>query len=279
WEEGYRIDTDKNQDGQREYQTGTLYGRHFRVFADSMRKAAAEVGSDIKIGAVGYWGILYSGSRAQWNRQMIPECGSVCDFVSIHHYFSGSGADGILQTAYTMQEGPDQIYKWFDQASIPRVPVALTEWNLNKDISKPDCLNGMHAVIGLKNLVNSGIGMASRWNLVWSYNDGLTHGHFSNNRDNAVEGNSVWGPRATFYYFYYARRFLGDMMLRDTILGSDEIEAMATTYASGQVGLVLVNKGEQTENVSVDLSHYIPGSRYYWYELRGEDGNPFSEKV
>ena len=71
WEEGYQIDISKNQDGQPEIQTGALYGEHFIVFADSMRSAAAEIGSDIKIGAVGYWGTPWPGSRAQWNRQMI----------------------------------------------------------------------------------------------------------------------------------------------------------------------------------------------------------------
>ena len=52
WEVGYRIDVTKNQDGQPEFLTGKLYAQHFNVFADSMRKAAAEVGSNIKIGAV-----------------------------------------------------------------------------------------------------------------------------------------------------------------------------------------------------------------------------------
>lgn len=81
WEEGYQIDTSRNQDGQPEIQNGALYGEHFIVFTDSMHSAAAE------------------------------------------------------------------------------------------------------------------IGLASRWNLVWNYNGGGTHGHLATNRDHNVEGNRAWGPR------------------------------------------------------------------------------------
>src|SRR5437773_6148531 len=52
WETGYRIDVTKNKDGQPEYVTGDLYGKHFKIFADSMRKAAQEIGKTIYLGAV-----------------------------------------------------------------------------------------------------------------------------------------------------------------------------------------------------------------------------------
>src|SRR5476651_98991 len=51
WQAGWQIDVNANKDGQPKIITGALYGQHFKVFADSMRKAAAEVGAQIKIGA------------------------------------------------------------------------------------------------------------------------------------------------------------------------------------------------------------------------------------
>src|SRR5690606_41701275 len=42
WEWGYRIDRTKNKDGQPEYVNGKLYAQHFKVFVDSMQKAAKE---------------------------------------------------------------------------------------------------------------------------------------------------------------------------------------------------------------------------------------------
>ena len=53
WEAGHRINVADNKDGQTQLLSGTLYGTHFKVYADSMRKAAAEVGNTgIKIGVV-----------------------------------------------------------------------------------------------------------------------------------------------------------------------------------------------------------------------------------
>ena len=50
WEYGWMIDTALNKDGQPQIITGELYGKHFKVFADSMRKAADEIGVEIYIG-------------------------------------------------------------------------------------------------------------------------------------------------------------------------------------------------------------------------------------
>src|ERR1700712_2516654 len=44
WEAGYRINTATNHDGQPQIITGNLYGQHCRVFIDSMKKAAQEIG-------------------------------------------------------------------------------------------------------------------------------------------------------------------------------------------------------------------------------------------
>ena len=41
WEYGWMIDTTLNKDGQPQIITGELYGKHFKVFVDSMKKAAA----------------------------------------------------------------------------------------------------------------------------------------------------------------------------------------------------------------------------------------------
>lgn len=50
WEAGYRIDVSQNKDGQPELVTGALYGQHVKVFADSMKAAAQQIGATIYIG-------------------------------------------------------------------------------------------------------------------------------------------------------------------------------------------------------------------------------------
>ena len=52
WEAGFEIDTAYNKDHQPRIITGELYGKHCRLFIDSMKYAAAQIGSEIKIGVV-----------------------------------------------------------------------------------------------------------------------------------------------------------------------------------------------------------------------------------
>ena len=63
WEAGWMIDTSTNKDGQPRIITGQLYGKHFKIFADSMRAAAAEVGAKIYIGGQ----VLHFDGTNSWN--------------------------------------------------------------------------------------------------------------------------------------------------------------------------------------------------------------------
>lgn len=102
WEAGYRIDPAFNKEGQPEFATGQLYAKHFKVFADSMRKAAQEFGATIKIGAVLYdhhpesWNTI---TIKVWNEGLIPEAGNEPDFYIVHSYY----------TPYNQQTNASQI--------------------------------------------------------------------------------------------------------------------------------------------------------------------------
>src|SRR5450756_1777570 len=91
WEWGYRIDVDANKDSQPEYLTGALYAKHFKVFADSMRKAAVQTGKTIYIGAVMQESSTQSWQTTTtqtWNPTMIPEVNNVPDFYIGHNYIT-----------------------------------------------------------------------------------------------------------------------------------------------------------------------------------------------
>lgn len=94
WQAGWKIDVTKNKDGQPEIITGALYGKHFKVFADSMRKAAAELGSQIKIGAqlvqhdpVNSW----NNVDKTWNSGYFSVAGNEADFYIVHDYYTNLG--------------------------------------------------------------------------------------------------------------------------------------------------------------------------------------------
>ena len=116
WEAGYRINTSLNKDGQPEYINGTLYGKHCKVFIDSMKAAAAETGAEIYIGAVA---VEASGTGpANWNVDLMKEVGGEIDFYIIHNYFTpwnqNSNADVILKTPGQypgMHELSEDLYK------------------------------------------------------------------------------------------------------------------------------------------------------------------------
>ena len=105
WEAGYRIDLSKNHDGQPEFISGNLYGRHFKVFADSMRAAAQQMAATIYIGAY----ILEQAPQSwqtptdqTWNQGVIGQVKDVADFYIVHSYYTpyntNSNASDILAT-------------------------------------------------------------------------------------------------------------------------------------------------------------------------------------
>ncbi len=104
WEASYKINTAKNQDGQPQIISGALYGKHFLVFADSMREAATEVGATIYIGvqtipsdASNSW----NPPDRTWDTGVFGSIGNGADFFIVHDYFgtsnnASSTADQIL---------------------------------------------------------------------------------------------------------------------------------------------------------------------------------------
>ncbi len=107
WEYGWMIDTTINKDGQPQFISGTLYGKHCKVFIDSMKSAAKQVGATIYIGGQviaaapnsgGEWRIIDDN----WNADFFKEIGDSIDFYIVHNYFSNSGTVlSIINSAET----------------------------------------------------------------------------------------------------------------------------------------------------------------------------------
>ena len=280
WEEGYEIDVTQNQDGQPAIQTGKLYGEHFIVFADSMRKAASEIGVEIKLGAV-----CYHDNESDWNHGVISEVGNTADFLIVHRYLGQKGKDAnyiqLLNVATEMKLPYQTLSNKVKELGFNPIPVALTEWNMNYEISgqKVSYLSGMFNALAMGTIIESGYGLATRWNIVWKYNNGLTHGLFNGNKDSDDEGLADFSPRPAFYYLYYFQKFFGDKMIACRS-DNDNIQAFASSYSDGNSSVILVNKSTTTHTVKINLSNFVHDEKYYWYVLTGEtnDGS-FSRKL
>ncbi|HRP56327.1 alpha-L-arabinofuranosidase [Agriterribacter sp.] len=287
WEWGYRIDLSANKDGQPEYITGKLYAQHFKVFIDSMQKAAAEIGKKIYIGAT----LVESPSEAwqtntvkTWNSSMLPELDDKHDFYVVHNYFtpynSNSNAAVVLNAAYTVPaQMMDFISQTLQTAGAPVKPVALTEWNMWAGGSKQQVSNtsGVFALLVVGEALKNKYGMAARWDLLNGWSNGDDHGLFS---DGNEPGIPKWTPRPSFYYMYFFQKMLGDRLIPVSVKNTAAIVPYASTYSSGQVNLTLINTSASPVTAEVKINNFNPGNRFYWYSLEGSNDNgEFSRKV
>lgn len=288
WEAGYRIDLANNKDGQPEYLSGFVYGQHFKVFADSMRKAANEIGKNIHIGAVMVeaetpsWG---TSTHRSWNTGLLSAAGSSPDFYVVHSYYTpyntNSNANDILNSAITETGKIMSFVKQaFQTAGLPEKPVVLDEWNINAVGSKQQVshVNGLHADLILGELIKNKFGMSARWDLANGWDNGNDHGMFNNGDE--PDAVPKWNARPAFYHMYFFQRFLGDRMIQAEMTGVTDMAAYASSFTSGEMGITLVNKANTARTVEIDVKNFLKGDKFYWYTLTGgTDNGEFSRKV
>lgn len=286
WEWGYRIDPALNQDGQPEFLTGAIYAQHFKVFVDSMQKAATEIGAKIYIGAVTVESPASETWQTTcvktWNTGMMTGTNNKADFYVVHNYFTpyneNSTASAIFSSALTV---PETMIKFVTQAlqtnGATVKPVVMDEWNMWAKDSKQQVSNvsGGFALLVLGESLKNLYGMTARWDLLNGWDNGNDHGLFSSGNEPGV---SKWSPRPSFYYMYYFQRMLGDRMVSAT--GTSEIKAYASTYSSGQLNVTLINTSAMSLPIKVKTTNFRTGNRFYWYSLEGgTDNGEFSRKV
>jgi len=301
WEACYQIDTKMNKDGQPQIITGALYGQHFKVFADSMRKAAQEIGVSIKIGAVviGNPSGPSGMTSATWNAAVFSTMGDYADFFIVHNYYApyhqNLTASVIFNSALTETK---QISTYLtsntSSNSIQMKPVAMTEWNIEAEGSKQkvSAVAGMHAVLCVGEMLNNGFGQASRWdlanawiNIVNNVSDGGGNDHGLFNMPSGIGSSdpseSAWNPRPAFYYLYYMQKYLGDRLVTTSVSpSSSDLTVYSSSFSSGEAGMIIVNRGTKAHTTLVNINHFNPGIKYYWYNLApGTDNGEFSAEV
>jgi hypothetical protein len=273
WEYGWMIDTKLNQDDQPQFVSGELYGKHFMVFADSMRAAAKNMGTTIYIGGQviaatpgsgGQWGI---GERG-WNKGFFKEIGDSADFYVVHNYFDNSynvnnsvtsAVTGITKNASYVKSEIIKNNGYFK-------PVTLTEYNGSpgNETGTNSFVNGMQAVVLICEMIKNNFGLGARW---------MLEGMFGGTGDYANH------PHADFYYLYYLQKIYGDLAI-STASTSKDILSYATRYSStGEVATVIVNKGSTDQVVTVSTDSIGVGNKYYIYSFEGGTETDYSPDV
>jgi hypothetical protein len=287
WEAGYRIKTSDNKDGQPEIVNGALYGQHVKIFVDSMKKASQEIGKTIYIGAY----ILEKQPESwqtqtdkTWNSGYFTASANKADYYVIHSYYTAyqtnASADEILATASANTTSMMEYVKTNIPAGGGTVkPIVLDEWNITSQgsMQQVSFVNGMHATILLNEALKNKYGLTARWDLANGWSGGNDHGLFNIGDEPNV---SKWNPRPAFYYMYYFQKMIGDRMVDASVTGSSSVNAYASSFTSGQKGVILVNKSTSQQVALVTIKNATIGSRYYWYALTGgTDNGEFSRKV
>ncbi len=276
WEYGWMIDTTLNKDGQPEFISGDLYGKHFKVFADSMKKAAMEIGDTVYIGgqvisgtggSSGMWGTINDG----WNQGFFNEVGDSADFYVVHNYFDNStNIKSVLNSPITALNAnikyvnsDIKTYKGYLK------PITLTEYNMSPGASSNEAVsyvNGMQAVVSICELIKDNFGLGARF-----YLNNMLYGGSNSNYSNH--------PYAEFYYLTYLQKYFGDIAI-NTSSSNSNVFCYASKYSSGETGMVIVNSDTTTQTISVSTDSVGVGGKYYIYTFTSDkDSGNFSPDV
>lgn len=286
WEAGYRIKPSDNKDGQSEYASGELYGKHFKVFADSMRKAAQNIGKTIYIGAVMYdsapaaWN---TNTIKNWNNGLLVNAKDIPDFYVVHDYYTpyqtDATTDVILNTPKNITKTMmDFLKQTLANAGATIKPIIMDEWNITSQGSMQQVsnINGLHATMVLGEAIKNQFGMTARWDLANGWANGNDHGMFNIGDEPNVP---KWNPRPAFYYMYFLQKYLGDRLVAVTST-ADDLIPYASSYSSGETAVAIINKSAEIKSATIKINNFKTGNRFYWYQLKGGDDNgAFSRKV
>ncbi|HPG39427.1 MAG TPA: T9SS type A sorting domain-containing protein [bacterium] len=268
WEYGWMIDTTLNKDGQPQIITGELYGKHFKVFVDSMKAAAEEIGVTIYIGGQvvidgpGSWNFV----DRTWNEGFFKEVGDYADFYVIHNYFSSAtNVKTVTSFAATeIKRDIDYINQDILKKNASLKPLALTEYNIGmNNPAATTYANGMQAVVLICEMIKNNYGLGARWLLI-SGEGTMFYG--------GSDANYLNHPRPDFYYLYYLQQFYGDHAIATSSSNTD-ILCYASKYSSGETGVIIVNKGSDDQVINIDTKALGVGQNYYLYSFTGGTDN------
>jgi hypothetical protein len=275
WEYGWMIDATINKDGQPQIITGALYGKHFKVFVDSMKSAAEEIGATIYIGGQ----VVMDGPTSwnfvdrTWNEEFFKEVGDCADFYVIHNYFSSStSAKVVLNHAVTE---PKRDIDFIKQDILNKKaylkPVTLTEYNIGMgSVFASSYIEGMQAVILIGEMIKNNFGLGARWLLASGEGTMFYAGS---------DPNYLNHPHADFYFLTFLQKFYGDHAIF-TASSNKDILCYASKFASGETGVVIVNKGTTEQVIGIDMKSIGVGQNYYIYSFAGgTDNGEFSKNV
>jgi hypothetical protein len=278
WQSGYNVKDRGVIDPKK-------YGQHCRVFIEKMKA----VDPSIKIGVVGYQKPKTNNPvQKKWNELVIPEIIDFADFYILHDYYAKYGAKlsptemlAAVDTTYSHIKVVNQAIEKFTDKKAKHLPIALTEFNTrsNATISKKDGATNVSHSAGIffahsiGEIIRQGYGMAMVWDIENGYHDGKDHGMFASKKETDLD----WlTPHPSYFHYYFYNQCFGDTYY-ETLSTKNSIRIHASSFSSGEVGLVVVNISDKEEVVEIELKNIASTEFAGVYEIYNE--NPISRKT
>ena len=278
WQAGYNVPERGQIDPAK-------YGRHCRVFIEAMKS----VDPSIKIGVVGYQKPKTNNPvQSEWNAKVLPEILGHADYYVLHDYFTDFKAIlspeqmfASVDTAYSHIQVVNDALEKLDGTGANAIPIALTEFNTRSraTISANDGATNVSHSAGLfishalGEFIRQGYGSAMMWDLVNGYSDGEDHGVFSSPKEYDVPELT---PHPSFYHYYLYNKCFGDTYF-DVRTNNDQVRIHASSFSSGEVGLVILNGSPKSHKVSINVKNDEAFDTAYQFEVYNE--NPLSRKT
>ena len=261
------------------------YGEHCRIFIEKMKA----VDPSIKIGVVGFQKPKTNDPvQKKWNELVIPEIIDHADFYILHDYYAKFGAKlspsemlAAVDTTYSHIKVVNQAIEKYTDKRAKYLPIALTEFNTrsNATISKNDGATNVSHSAGIffahciGEIIRQGYGMAMVWDMENGYHDGKDHGMFSSKKENELD----WlTPHPSYFHYYFYNQCFGDTYY-ETNSTKNSIRIHASSFSSGEIGLVLVNTSNKEEIIEIELKNTSLKKYAGVYEIYNE--NPLSRKT
>jgi hypothetical protein len=155
------------------------------------------------------------------------------------------------------------------------IPVALTEFNCRGPYTT-NMVDGMFVTQILGEVIKNNIGLATMWVSEWKWSPDQEPKSFLAVQDPDQDD---YTPRPVYMPFYYYGKCFGDHMLKCQSSGSG-INAYASRFSSGEIGVAVVNTSGSNQVVQIDLQNLADSiaDKIDWYEVYANSIEPGDKK-
>lgn len=259
WVKGYEVNGQK--------MTGAMYGKMFNAFADSMKA----VDPSIKIGAVVYEGETNPWT-GEWNQELLPVIQDHADYLVVHQYFTWAQdyndvtVEEVIGALPKIGETIELLYdhvEAYTEKERDHFPVAMTEYNVRAGRKNSQQISAVFNAMALGEYVRYGYGLVNIWDVANAFNEGEDHGMLTRKDPNRNDYN----PNPSFYAYFLANRVFGESLIKVSPEESQGVRVYPSRFSTGELGVLVVNSGNEMREVSLDLRNFSSNSAVLSYHL------------